>query len=255
MRPTTPDQCSQQGPGAHYHSPSLALWTDNAKEFTLEYFVLSLSKLGIGFFPSLPYLSQENGEAECLNQILRDMAWAMMVQSRMPDCFWCFAYSSACFLHNRLLNSQFLHSSPHQRLFGQTPSISTLYPFGAEAIFHVPTIQQSHKLSPRGLACCLLKTLMLGGWLLWDPVGDRQIQSTSVVFPYFLSSNNTPTGCVKGLLSYIVNAATLGQVPKERYFENEIKAIDTLPVTKDITIPENLGQALSGLLQHEWKRA
>ncbi|MBW0490049.1 hypothetical protein O181_029764 [Austropuccinia psidii MF-1] len=87
-----------------------------------------------------------------------------------------------------------------------------------------------------------------------DLGGDRQIQSASVVFPRFQSSNNTPAGCVKGSLSHIFNATTLGQVPTERYFENEIKAIDTLPVTKDIAIPENLGQAFSGPLQHEWKR-
>ncbi|MBW0537406.1 hypothetical protein O181_077121 [Austropuccinia psidii MF-1] len=95
---------------------------------------------------------------------------------------------------------------------------------------------------------------MLSGWLLWDLVGDRQIQSTSVIFPCFHSSNNTPTGCVKGLLSHIVNTETLGQVPMECYFENELKVIDTLPVTKDVAIPKHLGQELSGLLLHEWKR-
>ncbi|MBW0509161.1 hypothetical protein O181_048876 [Austropuccinia psidii MF-1] len=168
--------------------PSLALRTDNAKEFTSASLVLSLSKLD-------------------------------------------------------------------QVLFGQTPSISTLYLFGAEAIVHVPAVWQSHKLLPRGLACRLLKPLISGGWLLWDPVGDRQVQSASVVFPRFQSSNNTPTGSVKGSLSHIVNAAMLGQVPTEWYFKNELKAIDTLPVTKDVVIPEHLGQALSGPLQHKWKRA
>ncbi|MBW0487837.1 hypothetical protein O181_027552 [Austropuccinia psidii MF-1] len=84
---------------------------------------------------------------------------------------------------------------------------------------------------------------------------NRQIQSASIVFPHFQSSNNTPTGCVKGLLFHIVNAATLGQVPTECYFKNELKAIDTLSVTKDIVIPKHLGQALSGPLQHDWKRA
>ncbi|MBW0527808.1 hypothetical protein O181_067523 [Austropuccinia psidii MF-1] len=137
-----------------------------------------------------------------------DIAWAMMVESKIPDCFWRFAYASACFLHNRLLNSQCLQSSPHQVLFVQAPSISMLYPFGAEAIVNIPTIQQGHKLSPRA-----------------------QIQSTSVIFPRFQYSNNTPTGCEKGSLSHIVNAAML-----------------------DITIPKHIGQVLSGLLWHEWKR-
>ncbi|MBW0524225.1 hypothetical protein O181_063940, partial [Austropuccinia psidii MF-1] len=230
-----------------------ALRTDNAKEFTSTSFTSSLAKLGISFFPSLPYFPQENGEAERLNWTLGDMARAMMVESQMPDCFWRFAYASACFLHNRLPNSRCKDSSPHQVPFGQPPSISTLYPFGADTVVHIPSVQQSHKLSPRGLACRLLKPLVSGGWLLWDPVGDRQIQLASVVFPHFQPSNKA--SCVKGSLSHIVNAATLGQVPTERYFKNELAAIDTLSVTKDVAIPENLGQALSGPLRKEWRRA
>ncbi|MBW0474001.1 hypothetical protein O181_013716 [Austropuccinia psidii MF-1] len=177
------------------------------------------------------------------------MAREMMVESQMPDCFWRFAYASACFLHNCLPNSRCKDSSPHQVLFGQPPPISTLYPFGADAV------QQSHKLSPRGLPCRLFKPLLSGGWLLWDPVGDRQIQLASVVFPHFQSSNNKDASCVKDLISHIVNATTLGQVPTEHYFKNELTAIDTLSVTKDVAISEHLGQALSGPMQQEWKRA
>ncbi|MBW0473200.1 hypothetical protein O181_012915 [Austropuccinia psidii MF-1] len=92
-------------------------------------------------------------------------------------------------------------------------------------------------------------------WFLWDPVGDRQIQFTRVIFPRFQSSNSNTTGCEEGLLSHIVNTATLGQVPMEHHFENQLAAIDTLPVTTDIAIPEHLGQVLSGPLQHKWKWA
>ncbi|MBW0552967.1 hypothetical protein O181_092682 [Austropuccinia psidii MF-1] len=196
-----------------------ALRMDNAKEFTLTSSTSSLAKLGMGFFPSLPYSPQENGKAERLNRTLGDMAQAMMVESQMPDCFWRFAYASACFLHNRLPNSQI-----HPRT-------------------------TSCLLSPRGLPCCLLKPLLSGGWLLWDPVGDRQIQLASIVFPRFQSSNNRDASCVKGSISHIVNATTLVQVPTEHYFKNELTAIDTLSVTKDIAIPEHLGQALSGLMR------
>ncbi|MBW0464135.1 hypothetical protein O181_003850 [Austropuccinia psidii MF-1] len=99
----------------------------------------------------------------------------------MPNRFWRFAYASACFLYNHLPNSQCLHYLPHQRLFGQMPSISTLYTFGTEAIIHIPVVQQSHKLSPRRLACCLLKPLISGGWLLWDPVRKCCLPPFSIV--------------------------------------------------------------------------
>ncbi|MBW0543207.1 hypothetical protein O181_082922 [Austropuccinia psidii MF-1] len=81
------------------------LQMDNAREFTSSSFVLSLAKLGVSFFPLLPYLPQENGEAEHLNQTLGDMAWLMMVQSQIPEHFWGFACASECFMHNCLRNS------------------------------------------------------------------------------------------------------------------------------------------------------
>ncbi|MBW0563556.1 hypothetical protein O181_103271 [Austropuccinia psidii MF-1] len=146
----------------------------------------------------------------------------------MPDFFWCFAYASACFLHNQLPNSHCKDSSPHQQLFGQAPSIATLYPFGADAIIHIPTVQQNNKLSPRGVACRLLKPLMSGV---------------------------TGAGCEKGSLSHVANTEILRQVPTEQYSKDENMAIDTLPVTKDITIPKHLGQALSGPLSQEWRKA
>ncbi|MBW0467658.1 hypothetical protein O181_007373 [Austropuccinia psidii MF-1] len=96
---------------------------------------------------------------------------------------------------------------------------------------------------------------MSGSWLLWDPESDRLVQSASIVFLHFQSSGIKDADCQKGSLSHIVNAETLGQVPMECYFNDENMAIDTLPVAKDITIPEHLGQVLSGLLSHEWRRA
>ncbi|MBW0534102.1 hypothetical protein O181_073817 [Austropuccinia psidii MF-1] len=44
-------------------------------------------------------------------------------------------------------------------------------------------------------------------------------------------------------------------VPTKHYFKNELLAIDTLPVTKGVAIPEHLGQVLAGLLRHEWRKA
>ncbi|MBW0467028.1 hypothetical protein O181_006743 [Austropuccinia psidii MF-1] len=95
---------------------------------------------------------------------------------------------------------------------------------------------------------------MSGGWLLWEPASKRLIQSASVRFPRFQSSGVTGAGCEKGSLSHIANTAILGQVPTEKYFEDENTAIDTLPATKDITIPKHLGQAFSGPLSQEWRK-
>ncbi|MBW0527044.1 hypothetical protein O181_066759 [Austropuccinia psidii MF-1] len=118
-----------------------ALRTNNAWEFTSAAFANSLAKLGVAFYPSLPYFPQENGKVVCLNQTLGDMARAMVTQSRMP----------ASFIHNQIPNSRCLKSFPHQELFGQAPSITTLYPHGADAIVHIPAVHQQGKLAPRAI--------------------------------------------------------------------------------------------------------
>ncbi|MBW0488632.1 hypothetical protein O181_028347 [Austropuccinia psidii MF-1] len=98
------------------------LRTNNAQEFTSAAFSDSLAKLGVAFYPSLPYSPQENGEAERLNRTLGNMARAMVTQSRMPMHFWQFSYASASFIHNQIPNSRCLKSLPHQELFRQAPS-------------------------------------------------------------------------------------------------------------------------------------
>ncbi|MBW0481301.1 hypothetical protein O181_021016 [Austropuccinia psidii MF-1] len=193
-----------------------ALQTDNAKEFVSTFLTMALSKLGISFHPSLPYSPQENGEAKHLNRTLGDMARAMLSESGMPDHFWQFAYASACYLHNRLPNRCCPDSSPHQVLYGHPPSIVMLYPFGKRAIVHVPAVNQLNKLVERGVECRLLKPLLASGvWLLWDLTSNQMIHSA----------------------------------------KQEEKAINSLPLEKDISVPENLKQALASSHQHHWERA
>ncbi|MBW0500886.1 hypothetical protein O181_040601 [Austropuccinia psidii MF-1] len=199
-----------------------ALRTDNAKEFVSALLTTALSKLGISFHPLLPYSPQENGEAEGLNRTLGDMERAMLSESGMPDRFWKFAYTSACYLHNRLPNSHCPDSSPHQVLYGRPPLIATLYPFGKRAIVHVPAVNQPSKLAERGIECRLLKPLLAsGGWLLWDPASNQMIHSASAVFPRFQTALPDETDVAKGSLGHILNTMSLGQVPMERYFKQE----------------------------------
>ncbi|MBW0487678.1 hypothetical protein O181_027393 [Austropuccinia psidii MF-1] len=225
-----------------------ALRTDNAQEFTSASFTNTLAKLGITFCPSLPYSPQENGEAEQLNRTLGDMAWVM------TERFWQFAHSSAAFLHNCLSNSRCLNSLPHQELFGTAPSIVTLYPFGVEAIVHVPTINKPNKLAPRGIECKLLKPLMLGGWLLWEPSTNKMVQSASIICPQFQSSMDSSRPISKGSLGHVVNTMSLGEFPTECLFDTENQAIDSLILVKDVSIPEHLDQVLLGPHHKKWRQ-
>ncbi|MBW0524105.1 hypothetical protein O181_063820 [Austropuccinia psidii MF-1] len=173
----------------------------------------------------------------------------------MPERFWQFAYSSAAFLHNRLLNSRCLNSLPHQELFGTAPSIATLYPFGADAIVHVPSINQQHKLVPRGIEYKLLKPLMLGGWLLWEPSTNKMVQLARIIFPQFQPTANLSGHISKGSLGHVVNTMPLGEVPTERLFAAENRAVGCLLLVKDVSIPEHLSRALSGPHHEKWREA
>ncbi|MBW0552046.1 hypothetical protein O181_091761 [Austropuccinia psidii MF-1] len=59
----------------------------------------------------------------------------------------------------------------------------------------------------------------------------------------------------KGSLQHVVNTMSLGEVPTEKYFESENQEIDSIVLPKDVSIPNHLGQALSGAHQDEWKAA
>ncbi|MBW0535353.1 hypothetical protein O181_075068, partial [Austropuccinia psidii MF-1] len=120
---------------------------------------------------------------------------------------------------------------------------------------HVPAVNQFHKLASRGIECKLLKPLMTGGWLLWEPSTNKMVQSASVVFPQFQPSAVSAAPVAKGSLSHVVNSMTLGEVPTECLFNAETQAIDSLFLAKDINIPKHLGKALSGPHCEQWWQA
>ncbi|MBW0501140.1 hypothetical protein O181_040855 [Austropuccinia psidii MF-1] len=159
------------------------------------------------------------------------------------------------FLHNRLPNSRCLNSLPHQELFGTAPPIATLYPFGEDAIVHVPSVNQPHKLVPRGIECKPLKPLMSGGWLLWEPSTNKMVQSASIIFPQLQPSTNLSRPISKGSLGHVVSTMSLGEFPTERLFAVENQVVDSLILVKDINIPEQLSQALLGPHREKWREA
>ncbi|MBW0485569.1 hypothetical protein O181_025284 [Austropuccinia psidii MF-1] len=209
--------------------------------------------MGVLFVPSLPYSPQENGEAERLNRTLGNMARAMLVEGNMPPHFWQYAYENACFIHNRLPNSCCPESSPYKELYRRCPSVATIYPFSTEAIVHIPLPQQSHKLHPWGITCRILQAIVgYGGWLLWDAPNNHLVQSVSIIFLVFQRTEIPTMVEHKGSLQHVLSSMTLGEVPTKSIFAEEKTEINSLPLAKDIAIPQHLGQALRGPNQHHW---
>ncbi|MBW0484405.1 hypothetical protein O181_024120 [Austropuccinia psidii MF-1] len=130
-----------------------------------------------------------------------------------------------------------------------------LYPFGVDAIVHIPDVNQQHKLTSRGIKCKLLKPLMTGGWLLWETSTNTMVQLENVVFPQFQSSRATARPVAKGFMAHVVNTMSLGKVPTESSFAEENQVIDSHILVKDVSIPKHMGQALSGPPRQNWKWA
>ncbi|MBW0542200.1 hypothetical protein O181_081915 [Austropuccinia psidii MF-1] len=93
---------------------------------------------------------------------------------------------------------------------------------------------------------------MSGSWLLWDQQTNKMVQSMSVIFPQFQTSRQADTP-IRGSLMHIMNAMLLGKVLTEQYFEEENRAIASLPLVKDVKIPNHLGQVLSGPHRKHWR--
>ncbi|MBW0535677.1 hypothetical protein O181_075392 [Austropuccinia psidii MF-1] len=177
----------------------------------------------------------------------------MLLESKLPNCFWCHAYLMAAFIHNQIPNSRTGDKSPFECLFNCAPALKMIYPFGAKALVHIPHSQQNSKLHPHALECYLFNVLPgSAGWLLWDIAKKQTIQSNSVVFPDFNHPlQNTPS---KGQLQHILNAA-LGKFPTDEIFSRQEKAIITLPTPQDFIIPSNFKNAMRSSFQKEWYSA
>ncbi|MBW0468131.1 hypothetical protein O181_007846 [Austropuccinia psidii MF-1] len=81
------------------------------------------------------------------------------------------------------------------------------------------------------------------------------IHSVSAIFPCFQTAQSMLETTEKGSLRHVLNAMMLGKVPTEVFFAHEEREINSLPLAKDISIPENLKQALAGPNRHHWEQA
>nr|GEU31191.1 ribonuclease H-like domain-containing protein [Tanacetum cinerariifolium] len=79
---------------------------------------------------SVPRTPQQNGIAERKNQTLIEAARTMLVESLLPILFWVEAVNTACYVQNRVLVTKTHNKTPYELLYGRTPSIGFMRPFG-----------------------------------------------------------------------------------------------------------------------------
>ncbi|MBW0467375.1 hypothetical protein O181_007090 [Austropuccinia psidii MF-1] len=128
------------------------LCTEKAREFFAQQFTNEMRELGISLVSVLPYSPAQNSKAKKANQMLGDMAREMMHASPVPLFLW-----------------KCKNTSLFAALFGRVASVMAIYPFGAEALVHLPAERQVSKMDRRAVECYLINELPgLARWLFLD---------------------------------------------------------------------------------------
>ncbi|GKC14109.1 putative ribonuclease H-like domain-containing protein [Tanacetum coccineum] len=73
---------------------------------------------------------QQNGVAERINRTLIEAARTMLADSLLPTTFWAEAFSTTCYIFNRVRVTKPQNKTPYELLFGHKPIISYIKPFG-----------------------------------------------------------------------------------------------------------------------------
>ena len=103
---------------------------DNGTEFKNRVMDVFCKEKGIKREYSVARTPQQNGVAERKNRTLIEAARTMLVDSKLPISFWAEAVGTACYVQNRVLVIKPHRKTPYELLFGRTPSLSFMRPFG-----------------------------------------------------------------------------------------------------------------------------
>jgi len=111
--------------------------SDNGGEYVSTEFQAFLSEHGIEFVPTPPRTPELNGLAERTNRTLGEMARALLIQSGLTDGYWTEAYSTACYIRNRVGTKALGGMTPFSRWNNEKPDLAHLRVFGCLAYVHV----------------------------------------------------------------------------------------------------------------------
>jgi transposase InsO family protein len=106
-----------------------AFRSDNALEYTQHAFQNILKHYGIASHLSCPGTSQQNRRAERKLRHILDIVRALLVSSLVPTHFWDEATLTAVYTINRLPTPILANCTPHEQLFGSSPTYHQLLIF------------------------------------------------------------------------------------------------------------------------------
>ena len=158
------------------------LMTDGGGEFDNGDMKAFCQRRGIASRTTIPYTSNQNGLAERRIGIILSDVRTLLIDSGLSPGNWDFAAAHAVYIRNRIPGIDGL--SPHFKVFGKTPRLDHLRPFGCAAYIWIPDVHRTQKkLNPRSV-----KTIFMGfeagtsNVQVYDPVSRTHFRSRDVRF-------------------------------------------------------------------------
>jgi histone deacetylase 1/2 len=140
------------------------------------------SDIGISHRVSCPHTHQQNGTAERKHRHIVETGLTLLAHASVPFRFWSDAFSTACFLINRLPSRVIDMQTPLERLLGEAPDYTFFRVFGCACWPHLRPYNNK-KLDFRSKKCVFLgySSLHKGYKCLHVPT-NRLYISRDVVF-------------------------------------------------------------------------
>ncbi|CAI7812499.1 unnamed protein product [Closterium sp. NIES-53] len=182
--------------------------SDGGGEYTSQRLKQFLAEKGIKRLVSLPYVHQQQGVAERLNQTLQNTMRKLLRGMRLPNHQWPEAMDHAVMLHNLLSSSSLPNNaSPHLLWTGKQGSTKMLRVFGCMVQYRPPSARAG-RFSQRaqwGLHLGIEKNY--NAWKIFDVHSKETVAARDVIFyerltlPTYLANleeNRDPTDGFRG---------------------------------------------------------
>ncbi|KAH9679844.1 hypothetical protein KPL71_026299 [Citrus sinensis] len=114
-----------------------ALRTNNGLEFCNKEFEAFCQKHGILRHKTVRFTPQQNGLAERMDRTIVDKTRCMLINLKLPRCFWAEAVSTACYLVNKSPSAAIDFKTPEEIWSGRPPKFENLRIFGCPAYVHI----------------------------------------------------------------------------------------------------------------------
>ena len=101
---------------------------------------------------SAPYVHQQNGRAERINNTILEKAESMRTHAECPQSWWEFSFETAIHVYNRTPLRRTMWSTPYANIFGKEPDIHYFKVFGCLAWVYKPKEIRKNKLDHRSEA-------------------------------------------------------------------------------------------------------